>query len=302
MGGFGGWYKAWRDMPRSQAGRRGVVYVGVMHWLLCRAEWQEGEDLEPGQLRASVSELADEMGLSRFQLHRILASLVKDGFLKMEASGKGRGASFLMTVLNYSEYQSRTIPAQLPHNSATIAEQLSHTLSLLDKGINDGDKFYCDTISAQFRDELATIAARFEAARVQEGKKEEFKTESEKTRAGEAFRAAGQSSAEAAGVRYPSSAAEVLAAAAGMCLRLSEAEAEEFLAHYQSIGWQTRNGVIVNWRPRLLDWKRLRERMGRAGGDNGNGGGGRLPGGRIEPGHDYSGTRFTSVAEEFGNG
>ena len=101
-----GYLKFWRRAEDSRVWSRGIEYRGLLITLLARASYCEssfcGETILPGQVAVSVQRLADDLGISRDKLNRMLATLRKDGVISHNQS---RTRFSVITILNYGTYQ-----------------------------------------------------------------------------------------------------------------------------------------------------------------------------------------------------
>ncbi|WP_337430936.1 MarR family transcriptional regulator [Bilophila sp.] len=127
---MGGYFKVWRKIEDSKSWSRGALYRGLMITLLQKANWKpgyfHGQEVLPGQLACSGASLAGELGLSRYQVMRMLATLEDDGFISRRTFGK---VCTLITIVNWQLYQSATEEAaQHPHNGRTTSAQVPHTI------------------------------------------------------------------------------------------------------------------------------------------------------------------------------
>ena len=88
---MGGYFKVWRKIEDSKSWSRGALYRGLMITLLQKANWKQGyfhgQEILPGQLACSGASLASELDLSRYQVMRMLATLIPVCY------GRGRTAA-----------------------------------------------------------------------------------------------------------------------------------------------------------------------------------------------------------------
>ena len=126
-----GYLKFWRMAEDSCVWSRGIEYRGLLVTLLTRANYKEtsflGDKIQPGQVAISMQRLADDLGISRDKLLRMVLVLKKDGVLRIENS---HNRYTKITVVNFCKYQqledehrttstttSTTTAAQQPHTS-----------------------------------------------------------------------------------------------------------------------------------------------------------------------------------------
>lgn len=121
-----GYIKFWRRAEDSCVWSRGIEYRGLLITLLARANYHEssfgGEKILPGQLAVSMQRLAEDLGISRDKLNRMLKNLEKDEVITIRGA---HNRYTIITILNFRQYQenktdNRTTPAQPtaqpPHN------------------------------------------------------------------------------------------------------------------------------------------------------------------------------------------
>lgn len=126
-----GYVKLWRCAEDSRLWSRGIEYRGLLVTLLARANYREssfgGEKILPGQLAISMQRLAEDLGISRDKLIRMLRNLQKDGVISHK---QAHNRFTVITILNFSQYQdgnhaghttdrttNHTTAAQQPHTS-----------------------------------------------------------------------------------------------------------------------------------------------------------------------------------------
>ena len=126
-----GYIKLWRRAEDSRAWSRGIEYRGLLATLLLRANYKEtsfgGQKIMQGQVATSMQRLADDLGITRDKLIRMLCNLQKDGVI---SHSQAHNRFTIITILNFSQYQSmmdaprttdrttdHTTPAQQPHTS-----------------------------------------------------------------------------------------------------------------------------------------------------------------------------------------
>ncbi len=101
-----GYIKFWRKAQDSVSWNRGLMYQGLMINFLNRAAWKkcsyQGRDILPGQFAAVMSHLAENLGVPRSTLQRMVAHLEADDFLKVENVGN---RFVMITIVNWHSYQ-----------------------------------------------------------------------------------------------------------------------------------------------------------------------------------------------------
>lgn len=101
-----GYLKIWRKIEDNQSWSRGANYRGTMLTLLVMANWKVGHfagiAVQPGQLACSSQTLANDLGVSRSTLWRILGKLEKDGFIKRQNMNN---QFTLISIVNWHGYQ-----------------------------------------------------------------------------------------------------------------------------------------------------------------------------------------------------
>ena len=127
----GGYLKWWRCAEDSSVWSRGIEYRGLFITLLTKASYIEssfgGVKILPGQVACSIQRLANDLGISRDKLNRMLRNLQKDGAISAHNS---HNRYTIITICNFMQYQkdeggSRTTDALTNH---TTAAQPPHTL------------------------------------------------------------------------------------------------------------------------------------------------------------------------------
>ena len=141
-----GFVKIWRKAEDSQSWSRGIEYRGLIVSLVMRANHKPGffagQRIERGQFACGMGNLADDLGISRHKLLRMLKALKNDDLIEVKAHSRFS----VVTICNYSTYQDaeaghRTTTAT---TTATASAQQAHnrrTQSKNDKNEKNEKKY-----------------------------------------------------------------------------------------------------------------------------------------------------------------
>lgn len=97
-------------------------------YCLITANWKDGnfkgKKIERGQFVRTYSNMSAESGLSLQNIRTAIKHLVSTKEITVNLTGKGRGATLLVTVVKYNEYQQgNTITNTIPNNQLTTNQQ-----------------------------------------------------------------------------------------------------------------------------------------------------------------------------------
>lgn len=125
-----GYFKVWRRIEDNRSWSRGLEYRGLMITLLEKANWKRGyfhgQEVLPGQLACSCSTLADEVGVTRYKLMRMLSTLEDDGFISRKTFNR---LCTVISVVNWHLYQMvAEATAHEAHTKRTSAAHEAHTI------------------------------------------------------------------------------------------------------------------------------------------------------------------------------
>lgn len=125
-----GYFKVWRKIEDNRSWSRGLEYRGLMITLLEKANWKRGyfhgQEVLPGQLACSCSTLADEVGVTRYKLMRMLSTLEDDGFISRKTFNR---LCTVINVVNWHLYQAIVEGSKHEaHTKRTSAAHEAHTI------------------------------------------------------------------------------------------------------------------------------------------------------------------------------
>lgn len=248
-----GYTKSWRKKYAGKTASRGLLYVGAMDWLVGNANfvssWDNGEKCGRGQLYIGRADLARIWKVGEQTVRTILKNLEKDGFLTSQSTNRGT----IITITNYDTYQSddeRNQPANQPtpnqqkaenqpanQPTKTIAQQVIH------QRVTSTHK---RAINQQINQPASENQPLNKNNNIYISKGDDF----------------GEAGKNHWGVAPPTEPEAVKAEALRIGYDMSDERAQEFLAHYQSLGWRLNGGYIHDWRKLLMRWKVTENRKG----------------------------------------
>jgi DNA-binding transcriptional regulator YhcF (GntR family) len=255
-----GYTKSWRKKYAGKTASRGLLYVGAMDWLVGNANfvssWDNGEKCGRGQLYIGRADLARIWKVGEQTVRTILKNLEKDGFLTSQSTNRGT----IITITNYDTYQAeeeRHQPANQPATNQQKTKVVGKSTSRLTNR-NDGLNTSQTTTNAM--PENGSQPANQPATNQRPPENQPLnKNNNIYISKGDDFGEAGKNHW---GVAPPTEPEAVKAEALRIGYDMSDERAQEFLAHYQSLGWRLNGGYIHDWRKLLMRWKVTENRKG----------------------------------------